>query len=119
MESIMNQKETFTETKTLEKNNVTSEKIYCANCVHCKLVPSPAGIQDQFYLRVRCAAGKWKKKLGEEKIHKYFTVTRRCIDSCDAYEPMGETEEFIKQLKKDLPSKDETYDRFTHETYQF
>lgn len=68
----MNQKETFTETKTLEKNNVTSEKIYCANCVHCKLVPSPAGIQNQFYLRVRCAAGKWKKNWAKKNSQVFY-----------------------------------------------
>lgn len=118
----MNQKMSSSQVEEVSTENAaksTDEKIYCANCVHCKLVPSPAGIQDQFYLRVRCAAGKWKKKLGEEKIHKYFTITRRCIDYCDAYEPMGETEEFIKQLKKDLPSKDETYDRKSYTDYTF
>ncbi|NLL99928.1 MAG: hypothetical protein GX220_00525 [Treponema sp.] len=90
---------------------VKSEKIYCANCINCKLVTSPAG-EGQFYLRVRCAADKWKKKLGEEKIYKYFTVSRRSIDYCEAYEPMGDTEEYMRDLRKSLPSKDESYDRF-------
>ncbi|MEW5816152.1 MAG: hypothetical protein AB1798_12255, partial [Spirochaetota bacterium] len=54
-----------------------TDKIYCANCIHCKLVRTPRGNGDQYYLRVRCDAGKWRKKLGEEKIYKYFTVARR------------------------------------------
>ncbi|MBN2627925.1 MAG: hypothetical protein JXA95_14755 [Spirochaetales bacterium] len=83
-------------------------KIYCANCVHCKLLRTQNG-SNQYQLRVRCAAGMWKKKLGEEKFYKYFTVARRSLDTCDYYEPMGETKAFIKDLKKTLPIKDELY----------
>lgn len=86
----------------------TSHKIYCANCVHCKLVREAQGMK-QYSLRVRCEAGKWRKKLGDEKIYKYFTVARRSLDFCDAYEPMGDPKEFIKDLKKTLPIKDEIY----------
>ena len=77
----------------------STEKIYCANCIHCKLVTSPAESSDEVYLRVRCDAGKWKKKLGEEKLHKYFTVSRRSIDYCDMYDDMGDSEEFLKDLQ--------------------
>ena len=87
----------------------SSEKIYCANCSNCKLVRDQYGSGDQYYLRVRCAAGKWRKKLGEEKIYKYFTVARRSLDSCECYEPMGDPKEFIRELKKTLPIKDEVY----------
>jgi len=86
-----------------------SDKIYCANCVHCKLVKRPVGSASQFGLRVRCEAGKWRKKLGEEKIYKYFTVIRRTLEECDSYEPMGEVEVFLKELRKSLPIKDELY----------
>lgn len=86
-----------------------SSKIYCANCVNCKLVRSSAGSSGQYQLRVRCDAGKWRKKLGEEKIYKYFTVARRSLDECDTYEPMGDPKEYIKELKKTLPIKDEVY----------
>lgn len=102
--------EVFTTAEKLATEEIQESKIYCANCSHCKLVTSPAGT-DQFYLRVRCAAGKWKKKMGEEKIHKYFTVSRRSIDYCDSYEPMGDVIEYMKELRKTLPSKDESYDR--------
>jgi hypothetical protein len=86
-----------------------SGKIYCANCCHCKLIPAkPEGLE-AYLLRVRCAAGKWKKKLGEEKMYKYCTITRRYLDSCDAYEEMGDTREFIRDLRKTLPNKDEPY----------
>lgn len=84
-------------------------KIHCANCIHCKLVPAPAQGSGRYYLRVRCDAGKWRKKLGEEKIYKYFTVVRRAIDSCDAYEDMGEEKDFIRDLKRSLPDRDEIY----------
>jgi hypothetical protein len=88
-------------------DELATDKIYCANCVHCKLVRRAVGGASQYALRVRCDAGKWKKKLGEEKIYKYFTVIRRTLEECDSYEPMGETEAFLKELRKNLPIKDE------------
>lgn len=90
-------------------NGESSGKIYCANCINCKLVRDSQGDGEQFYLRVRCVAGKWRKKLGEEKIYKYFTVARRSLSECDSYEPMGEPKEFIRDLRKTLPIKDEVY----------
>jgi hypothetical protein len=90
-------------------DDVHSCKIYCANCIHCKLVPSRPEGDERYFLRVRCAAGKWKKKLGEEKVYKYCTVARRSIRSCDKYEEMGESKDFIRDLKKSLPVKDELY----------
>jgi hypothetical protein len=89
-----------------------SGKIYCANCIHCKLLPAKAEGETVYLLRVRCAAGKWKKKLGEEKMYKYCTITRRHLDSCDAYEEMGDTRDFIRDLRKTLPSKDEPWKAF-------
>jgi hypothetical protein len=87
----------------------SSDKVFCANCIHCKLVKIPMGSASQYGLRVRCDAGKWRKKLGEEKLYKYFTVIRRTLDQCEAYVPMGEVEIFLKELKKNLPIKDEIY----------
>ena len=87
----------------------SSGKVYCANCRHCKLVKVANGGESQYQLRVRCDAGKWRKKLGEEKVHKYFTVIRRTLDHCDTYEPMGEAQDFLKELRRDLPIKDELY----------
>ena len=91
------------------EDEFSSDKVYCANCIHCKLVKIPMGSASQYGLRVRCDAGKWRKKLGEEKLYKYFTVIRRTLDQCEAYEPMGEVEIFLKELKKNLPIKDEIY----------
>jgi len=91
-----------------EAFTVSTNKIYCANCIHCKLVPSPAG-GGKYYLRVKCEAGKWRKKLGGEKVYKYFTVARRSIVHCDAYEDMGDGREFIRDLKATLPSSDIVY----------
>lgn len=87
----------------------SAAKVYCANCIHCKLIKQAVGDGNQYNLRVRCDAGKWRKKLGEEKVYKYFTVIRRTVDQCDAYVPMGDVEIFLKELKKNLPIKDEIY----------
>jgi hypothetical protein len=84
-------------------------RVFCANCIHCKLVPAPADVEGRYRLRVRCEAGKWRKKLGDEKIYKYFTVARRSIDACDSYEDMGDADEFIRDLRKLLPTADEIY----------
>jgi hypothetical protein len=100
--------ENFTQIMGL-KTELFNKKVYCANCKHCKLVRIPVGENNQYLLRVRCDAGKWKKKLGEEKFYKYFTVARRSQEKCNMYEPMGELSDFIKDLKKDLPIKDEIY----------
>ena len=37
--------------------HLSGDKIYCANCTHCKLVRVAAGNGSQYYLRVRCDAG--------------------------------------------------------------
>ena len=95
----------------ISASDKTETKVYCANCIHCKLVRTFSGTEGQYYLRVRCDAGKWRKKLGEEKIYKYFTVARRSLDYCDSYEPMGDPKEYIRELKKNLPIKDELYSR--------
>lgn len=87
----------------------STSRIFCANCIHCKLVPSPAETEGRYRLRVRCEAGKWVKKLGEEKIYKYFTVARRSIPVCESYEDMGESAEFLKDLRSLLPTTDEIY----------
>jgi hypothetical protein len=109
------------ETTTPQDEGFHSGKIYCANCIHCKLIPAKPeppfdsqgqGTEDRYVLRVRCAAGKWKKKLGEEKLYKYCTITRRYQDSCDAYEAMGNTREFIRELRKTLSGRDEIYESF-------
>jgi hypothetical protein len=106
------------EIDTQQDEEFHSGKIYCANCIHCKLIPAKPGTSfdsqgqdfgDRYVLRIRCTAGKWKKKLGEEKLYKYCTITRRYQDSCDAYEAMGDTREFIRELKKTLSGRDEVY----------
>jgi hypothetical protein len=101
-------------TKAREATEVETDagvgtRIYCANCIHCKLLPTPAEQSGRYRLRVRCDAGKWRKPLGEEKIYKYFTVARRSIDSCEAYEDMGEAEDYLRDLRSLLPTSDEEY----------
>ena len=89
--------------------NRLTEKIYCANCLYCIVFKQPIGDSNSYVLRVRCNKGKWKKKSGDEKIYKYFTIIRRTPEECDEYNPMGEEETFIKELRKSLPVKDEIY----------
>lgn len=85
-------------------------KIYCANCHHCKLVKVYTNqTKKQYVLRVRCEQRQWKKKLGEEKLYKYFTVARRTMDICGEYNPMGDPRVYLKELRKTLPIKDEIY----------
>jgi len=84
-------------------------KIYCANCMHCKLFRTFTE-EGKYVLRVRCAAGRWRKKLGGEKLYKYFTVARRALDECDFYSEMGESKPFMKDLRRNLPVKDEIFD---------
>jgi hypothetical protein len=86
-----------------------SGKVYCANCIHCKLVPSVQNDEGLYVLRIRCDAGKWKKKLGQEKIYKYCTIARRYLAACDSYDAMGDTRTFMRDLKKTLPGKDLYY----------
>jgi hypothetical protein len=86
------------------------EKIFCANCKNCLvikvLVPNKAGT---YLLRLKCSAGVWQKKLGNEKLHKYFTAARRMMDECEFYDAMGDLETYIKDLRKMLPAQDEFY----------
>lgn len=101
--------ETTSEVRACSDCGTKRETIYCANCIHCKLVPSSPDGDDRYFLRVRCAAGKWRKKTGEEKVYKYCTVSRRKLAVCDTYEGMGESSEYIRDLKNTLPVKDELF----------
>jgi hypothetical protein len=96
-------------TAQAEPTITTKRKIYCANCKNCKLVPAPVGDDTRYVLRVRCAAGKWRKRLGDEKLYKYFTVIRRSMEECDSYEPMGDESDYLQDLKRSLPINDEVY----------
>jgi hypothetical protein len=93
-------------TNSLSENGSTS-KVYCANCYHCKLILVRDEAGGGYFRRVRCAAGHWRKKLGGEKIYKYFTVTRRLLTDCRDYSPMGDPKDFLHELKETLPIKDE------------
>ncbi len=92
-----------------QKDKWTVQKIYCANCLHCVVFKQPIEGADAYVLRVRCSMGLWKKRSGEEKVYKYFSIIRRTPDKCNLYDPMGEEKSFIKELRKSLPVKDEIY----------
>jgi len=84
-------------------------KVYCANCAHCTVFKQRVGGIGSYVLRVRCSKGIWKKRSGEEKVYKYFTIVRRTRTVCTYYDPMGDEKAFIKELRKSLPVKDEIY----------
>ncbi len=85
-----------------------STKVHCANCQNCKIVVNDE--RDARRLRVRCAAGMWLTRGGSEKYYKYFTVARREQEACAHYNPMGDPEEYLRDLKRNLPIQDELYD---------
>ena len=87
----------------------TKGRVYCANCSHCVVFKQPIESTDAYVLRVRCSMGKWKKKSGDEKVYKYFSIIRRVLEHCDSYDPMGDEKSFLKELRKNLPIKDEIY----------
>jgi hypothetical protein len=91
------------------KEETFTGKIYCANCSHCVLFKQQVGQTSSYVLRVRCNMGMWKKQSGEEKIYKYFTIVRRTMDSCCYYDAMGDEKNFIKELRRNLPIRDEIY----------
>jgi len=84
-------------------------QIYCANCSHCVVFKQTIESTSAYVLRVRCSVGMWKKKSGDEKIYKYFSIIRRIMEQCDHYDPMGDEKSFLKELRKSLPIKDEIY----------
>ncbi len=93
----------------VRNKNAAQKKVYCANCINCVLVKVPAEMITKFILRVRCRKKHWSKKLGEEKLYKFFTVARRTIETCGDYESMGELKAYLKELRKSLHLKDKIY----------
>ena len=86
-----------------------NERVFCANCNHCIVVRQKEGEDGKYILRVRCDKKRWSKRSGEEKLYKYFTVARRMQPDCESYQEMGELLPFVKNLKRELPIKDEVY----------
>ncbi|HPK44715.1 MAG TPA: hypothetical protein PLV62_07025 [Spirochaetota bacterium] len=85
------------------------EKFFCANCVNCIVIRQYESDPERFVLRVRCTKKQWTKRSGEEKLYKYFTVSRRTVDNCQYYNEAGDLYPYIKNLRRDLPIKDEIY----------
>ena len=84
--------------------------IYCANCRYCVLFRKKSGLNSkQYMLRIKCTREQWRKKLGEEKMYKYFTVARRTVEKCENYKEMGDLETFLRILRRSLPVRDEVY----------
>ena len=73
------------------------------------MVRQQEGDPERYILRVCCTKGRWSKRSGEEKLYKYFTVARRMQLNCEDYHEMGDPLPFIKNLKKEVPIKDEIY----------
>lgn len=94
-----------------------AEQMYCANCAHCIVIRQFESDMDKYILRVKCTKKKWAKRSGEEKLYKYFTVARRVIPDCPDYKEMGDLLPYIKNLRKELPIKDEIYTVKQDEVY--
>ena len=93
-----------------QEQSIEFEGIYCANCRYCVLFRKAGGTDGkQYLLRVKCKQEQWRKKLGEEKMYKYFTVARRTVEKCDSYKDMGDLSDFLRILRKSLPVRDEVY----------
>ncbi len=88
---------------------MSNDKTFCSNCINCIVVRQYESEPERYVLRVRCLKKKWLKRSGEEKLYKYFTVARRVADDCLSYAESGDPFPYIKNLKKELPIKDEVY----------
>lgn len=88
---------------------MAKEKIFCANCLSCVVIRQYESEPEKYVLRVKCLKKKWMKRSGEEKLYKYFTVARRVMEECEEYVEIGDLYPYIKNLRKDLPIKDEVY----------
>ncbi|MDY6935420.1 MAG: hypothetical protein SVZ03_14490 [Spirochaetota bacterium] len=85
------------------------EKIFCANCQNCIVIRQYESEPEKYVLRVKCLKKRWMKRSGEEKLYKYFTVARRVMEECEDYYESGDLYPYIKNLRKELPIKDEVY----------
>ena len=74
-----------------------SQKLYCANCLHCKEFSHVSDRTKARERRVRCAAKQWLTPAGNEKTYSLHTVLSRRKDECAHYDSMGEDDlqEFI------------------------
>ena len=77
--------------------------------MNCIVIRQYESDPERFVLRVRCTKKQWTKRSGEEKLYKYFTVSRRTVDNCQYYNEAGDLYPYIKNLRRDLPIKDEIY----------
>ncbi len=88
---------------------MSKEKLFCSNCTNCVVVRQYESEPERYVLRVRCLEKKWVKRSGEEKLYKYFTVARRVAYDCLSYTESGDPFPYIKNLRKELPIKDEIF----------
>lgn len=92
------------------KETIENEKIFCANCKHCILIrQSIDGKPDKYYLRCMCVKNHWKTAGKPIKYYKYCNIHQKAVKECDDYYEMGYLKKFMKDLKKNLPEKDEIY----------
>ena len=84
-----------------------NQKIYCANCLHCKFIREPYKLG--YLQRVTCKKKKWIDKKGNPKRYRYDTVLYRIKASCEEYKNMGDLYPYLKELKNILPEKDKLY----------
>ena len=81
------------------------QKLYCANCLHCKEFTHVSDLTGAKERRVRCAAGQWITPAGKAKTYSLHTVLSRRKERCSHYESMGESDlqEYLATLSDTLP----------------
>jgi len=81
------------------------QKLYCANCLHCKEFTHVSELTGARERKVKCSAGQWATASGKHKTYSLHTVLSRRKDKCSHYDSMGESDlgEFISTLRETLP----------------
>ena len=87
-------------------NDESRTLIKCADCLHCKQFREINEATGRYVLKVRCAAGRWKRgrKHGDCDLHK---ILGRRSHTCGDYVSMSENEEdrqqYLRTLTETLP----------------
>ena len=81
------------------------QKLYCANCLHCKEFSHVSELTGARERKVKCVARQWATPAGKQKTYSLHTVLSRRKDKCSHYDSMGESDlgEFISTLRETLP----------------
>ena len=84
-----------------------ANKIFCANCINCKVFRHYSSDKTAYTQKVRCTAVQWKKPGGGEKTYFLHTLLNRQMEKCSEFEFAGDNladeQTFIQSLRRTLP----------------